>query len=32
VLASVVLKERFGPRRIAAAVLVAAGAILLRWS
>lgn len=32
VLASVVLKERFGPRRIAAAALVVTGAILLRWS
>lgn len=32
VFASVVLKERFGARRIAAALLVAAGAIALRWS
>ena len=32
VFASLVLKERFGPRRAAAAALVAAGAIVLRWS
>ena len=32
IFAALVLKERFGPRRTAAACVVAAGAVMLRWS